>query len=347
MKLSEFDYRLPKELIAQEGLSKRDESRLLVLKPDGAREHGHFRDILTLLKKGDLLICNDTRVFPARLIGHKETGGKIDCLLLHSPLNSNHSENIHEGFLRGPKIKPGISLNFSLPNGQPQDKILKAKVLEKVKGTLFKIEFENPDQISSFAILPTPPYIKKPLSEQDRYQTVYSQKAHSLAAPTAGLHFTPDLMEEMKKRGIEFVFLTLHIGIGTFAPIRAEEIENWKMHPEHFTILPETAQKINDALNSGRRVFAVGTSTVRTLESVTENGRVSPQEGWTDLFIYPSYKFKFPYSGMITNFHLPQSTLLLLVCALAGKEKIFSAYEEAIREKYRFFSLGDAMFLLQ
>lgn len=339
MKLSEFDYFLPKELIAQEGLSKRDESRLLVLYPSGKREHLFFRDLSKLLKPGDLLILNDTKVVRAKLLGRKESGGKVDCLLLPDPPSS---DGIREVLLRGSKIKAGTKIVF-----QGENKKLHAQVLEKVSDAQYKIEFEDPALVEEFAELPLPPYIKKEQKDPARYQTIYARKTGSLAAPTAGLHFTQELMDELISNGIDLVYLTLHIGIGTFAPIRSEIVENWKMHSEYFQISDESAKKINEAMKNKKRIFVCGTTIVRVLESTFQEGKILATDGWTELFIYPGYKFHFPYAGLLTNFHLPKSTLLLLVCAFAGKERIFSAYQEAVEKRYRFYSFGDAMMLLR
>lgn len=337
MKLSEFDYFLPKELIAQEGLPKRDESRLLVLYPSGKMEHLFFKDLPRLLNAGDLLVLNDTRVASAKLLGRKASGGKVDCLLLAA---SSPLDEIKEVLLRGSKIKVGTKIIFQ--NGE---KNVCAEVVEKVVGARFKVRFNEPSLVESIAELPLPPYIKKRQSDPSRYQTVYAVNLGSLAAPTAGLHFTPELMEQLKSKGVAFVTITLHIGIGTFAPIRTENVEDWKLHSEYFQIAEDSAKKINEALKNKKRIFAVGTTVVRTLESAYGEEELSAGEGWTDLFIFPGYKFRFPISGLLTNFHLPKSSLLLLVCAFAGKEKIFSAYQEAINQKYRFYSFGDAMLI--
>lgn len=358
MKLSEFDYTLPKELIAQEGLSKRDEARLMILHQDGSREDSFVKRLPELLHPGDLLILNDTKVLPAKLLGRKETGGKVDCLLLPQSSSAQSLSNIHNRFrevlLRGSRIKPGLRINFYSHEDPADKKRLQAKVIEKMNGALFRVEFSDAEMVEAFAQIPLPPYIKRPLSKPDRYQTIYSKKEGSLAAPTAGLHFTPDLMEKLRTQGIEFAFLTLHIDLGTFAPIRTENLEDWKMHSEHYRLSQETADKINAAIESKRRIFPVGTTTVRALESAAREGRVREGTGETNIFIYPPYQFKLPYSGLLTNFHLPKSTLLLLVSAfaesrqpnaLSGREQILSAYQEAIEKKYRFYSFGDAMLL--
>lgn len=344
MKLSDFDYHLPKELIAQEGLAEREKARLFALHKDGHYEHRQFKNIFEYFQKGDLLILNNTRVSKAKLIGKKETGGKVDCLVLPDQNGSEKKESkVREVLARGNNIKKGTVIVFQSKNGKAE---LTGKVIEKIKGARCRIEFSNPSAISSFGEVPLPPYIKKTLPDSDRYQTVFSKEEGSLAAPTAGLHFTTELMNNLKSRGVELAFLTLHVGIGTFAPIQTENLDDWKMHPEYFQINKENAEIINGAIKSKRRIFAVGTTTIRTLESLMRNEPIKAQEGWTDIFIYPGYKFKFPYSGMVTNFHLPKSTLILLVSALVGRERILSAYEEAIRQKYRFYSLGDGMLIL-
>ncbi len=349
MLLSEFDYPLPKELIAQEGLPNREDAKLLVLGTDGAREHRQIKNLPDYFRKGDLLIVNNTRVAKAKLIGKKETGGKVDCLVLPR-LNGSASDTspVRDALIRGSNIKPGMTLIFPINpsgDGSKSGAELKAKVVENTKGAQYKIEFDRPDQIEAAGELPIPPYIKKKMEDQSRYQTVYSKIQGSLAAPTAGLHFTPELMKQLEDKGVEFAYLTLHVGIGTFAPIRVDTVEEWKMHPEYFDVTPETAAKINAAIEAGRRCFAVGTTSIRTLESATQNGRVAVGSGWTDIYIYPGHRFAFPYAGALTNFHLPESTLLLLACAFAGKEWLMDAYKEAIEKRYRFFSLGDGMLI--
>lgn len=340
MLLSDFDYHLPPERIAHEGLARRDEARLLVLNPDGTRSHRQVKDLPEYLRSGDLVIVNDTRVAPAKLIGKKESGGKIDCLLLPESAPGDSPARVREALLRGSKIRPGLKLVF-----ESRGATLRATVLEKLEGARFRVEWDRPEKIEDFARLPLPPYIKKELAEPERYQTVYSREAGSLAAPTAGLHFTPELMKRLEGSGVEFVRLTLHIGIGTFAPIRTESLDEWKMHPEYYKVSPEAAEKINRALESGRRCFCVGTTTVRTLETVTRGGRVKAGEGWTDLFIFPGHRFEFPYAGLLTNFHLPKSTLVILVSALAGRERLLDAYRQAVEKGYRFYSLGDSMLI--
>jgi len=349
MILSDFSYHLPPELIAQEGSAKRDGSRLLVLHPDDRRENLSFDKLAKFLKKGDLLVLNNSRVVQAKLIGKKESGGKIDCLLIprshsHGPA-LNMSTKIHEAFLRGSNIRPGVNMVFSNPKKPGNDKVLHAKVIGKGEGARFTIEFDDPSLLDSFAELPLPPYIKKPLEIQERYQNVYSKTDGSLASPTAGLHFTDAMIKKLQKKGVEFAYVTLHIGTSTFSPIRTEDYWNWKLDPEYYRISEETAAAINKAIKSKRRIIAVGTTSVRTLESSFVDGAVQAGENWTDIFIYPGYEFKFPYAALLTNFHLPKSSLLLLVCAFRGKEAMLTAYVEAVAEKYRFYSLGDSMFI--
>ncbi len=339
LKLSDFNYHLPPELIAQEGLPQRDRARLMVLKGE-AVEHRNMNELPEIFGKGDLLVLNDTRVFKAKLIGKKETGGKVDCLIL----DPSGEGPMREVFLRGSGMRPGGKLHFTGKSGVS----LTAEIQEKLEGAKYRVAFSDPLLIASCATLPLPPYIKKTLKEEERYQTVYSKEEGSLAAPTAGLHFTPELMEKLKSRGVDFAYLTLHVGIGTFAPIRAENFQVWKIHDEQFSVSRPAAEKINQALDAGRRVFAVGTTSVRTLEACADaKGRIKPQAGSTSLFIYPGTAFKIKLAGLLTNFHLPKSSLLLLTCAIAGTEKILAAYREAVREKYRFYSLGDAMLILK
>lgn len=350
MNLSDFDYLLPKELIAQEGLKERENARLMVVYPDNKRKDHFVKELPCFLKKGDLLVLNDTRVLATKLIGQKETGGKIDCLLLpdfySKEPKADFSTGQKEALIRGPKIRAGTKLKF-FPNQDPTDtRVLNATVIEKIKGTCFRLNFDDPKLIPLCAIVPLPPYIKKKLEEPERYQTIYGKNEGALAAPTAGLHFTPKLMEKLEKLGVEFVFLTLHIGLGTFAPIHTEKLEEWQMHPEYYKVNEFASQKINQAISSKKRIFAVGTTTVRTLESCFNGKSLEAKEGWTNIFIVPGYNFKFPYAGLLTNFHLPKSSLILLASAFMGKEKLLEAYQEAINKKYRFYSFGDAMLIL-
>jgi len=340
MKVSDFYYDLPEELIAQEPVKERSMSRLLVLdKLSGEIEHRIFKDIVEYLNKGDCLVLNDTRVIPARLLGEKEgTGGKIEFLLI-----KNIEGNIWEVILRpGKKAKPGAKFVFG--NGE-----LKAEVLEVTEGgnRLVKFEYNGifHQILDKVGIIPLPPYITKKLQDPGRYQTVYSRHDGSAAAPTAGLHFTNELLDEVKNKGVNIAYVTLHVGLGTFRPVKVEDISEHKMHSEYYSINEEASQKINEAKKSGYRVIAVGTTSCRVLETVSNSeGLVKPSSGWTDIFIYPGYKFKV-VDALITNFHLPESTLIMLTSALAGKDNIMKAYKLAVKEKYRFFSFGDAMFI--
>ena len=339
MELSEFNYYLPEELIAQTPIDKRDESRLMVLdRKTGEIEHKVFKDIIDYLRPGDCLVRNNTKVIPARLYGKKDTGANVEFVLL-----KNLEGDIWEAMVRpGNKLHKGAKVIFG--NG-----ILQAEILEtlqdgprKVKFTYEGIFNEILDQIG---LMPLPPYIHESLKDNDRYQTVYAKYEGSAAAPTAGLHFTKELLNEIEKKGIQIANVTLHVGIGTFRPVKEKNIEDHHMHTEHYYIKKEDAEKINSAKLSGNRVIAVGTTSCRTLETVADDkGLVKECEGDTGIYIYPGYKFKC-LDGLITNFHLPESTLLMLVSALAGKDHIMKAYEEAVREKYRFFSFGDAMFI--
>ena len=339
MKTDDFDFYLPENLIAQTPLDKRDSSRMLVLdKETGNIEHKHFSDIIDYLTDNDVLVLNDTKVIPARLYGTKEdTGAVIEILMLKDIGN-----NIWECLVKPAKrVKLGSVVNFS-------DK-LKAKCVYVGEEGIRHFEliydgilYEILDELGE---MPLPPYIHESLKEKDRYQTVYAKYDGSAAAPTAGLHFTEELLEKVKAKGVEIANVTLHVGIGTFRPVKEDEVEKHDMHSEHFYIKQEDADKINKAKREGKRVISVGTTSCRVLESVAdENGFVREIEGDTKIFIYPGYKFKC-LDALITNFHLPQSTLLMLVSALADRDFILEAYEEAVKEKYRFFSFGDAMFI--
>lgn len=339
VKVSDFKYNLPEELIAQTPIEKRDTSRLMVLnKSKKTIEHKIFRDILDYLEPGDVLVRNNTKVLPARLYGKKETGANVEFLLLN-----NIEGDIWECIVRpGNKLHVGTNVIFG-------EKLLKAKILEIMPGGTRKVEFEYQgifnEILEQIGLMPLPPYIHEELKEKDRYQTVYAKYDGSAAAPTAGLHFTPELLEKIKEKGVEIANVTLHVGIGTFRPVKEETVENHQMHSEHFYIKQEDADKINKAKKNGKKVIAVGTTSCRVLESIAnEKGEVQATEGDTQIFIYPGYKFKC-LDALITNFHLPESTLLMLVSALAGREYIMEAYEEAVKEKYRFFSFGDAMFI--
>jgi S-adenosylmethionine:tRNA ribosyltransferase-isomerase len=340
LKVKDFYFDLPHELIAQHPLQKRDESKLMVVnKTNGEIEHKRFKDIIEYLNKGDCLVLNDTRVLPARLIGVKEeTGGKMEFLLLKR-IDVNHWETL---------VKPGkkakIGTVFIFGDGQ-----LKAEVMSVSEGgtRIVRFEFEGifEEVLDRLGEMPLPPYITEKLEDKERYQTVFSREVGSAAAPTAGLHFTEELLGEIKAKGVEIAFVTLHIGLGTFRPVKAETVEEHQMHSEYYMLSLETAEVINSAKENGGRIIAVGTTSNRTLESIAdENGKVQEKSGWTDIFIYPGYKFKI-VDAIITNFHLPESTLIMLVSAFAGQDLIMSAYEMAVKEKYRFFSFGDAMFL--
>ena len=340
MNVSDFYYDLPEELIAQTPIEKRDESRLMVLdRGKQTIEHKTFKDIIDYLEPGDCLVRNNTKVIPARLYGKKSTGAKIEFLLL------NRIEgDIWECIVRpGHKLKPGTEVEFG-------DGILKAKVLDVMEGGTRKVEFKYEgifnEILDKIGLMPLPPYIHESLKNNDRYQTVYAKYEGSAAAPTAGLHFTPELFEKIKEKGIEVANVTLHVGIGTFRPVKVENVEEHHMHSEHFYIKQEDVDKINNAKKNGKRVIAVGTTSCRVLETIAdENGMVKPTEGDTQIFIYPGYKYKC-LDGLVTNFHLPESTLIMLVSALAGRDYIMKAYNEAVKERYRFFSFGDAMLIL-
>ena len=339
MKVSEFNYQLPEELIAQTPLEKRDESRLMILdRSNETIEHHIFRDIIDYLEPGDCLVRNNTKVIPARIYGKKETGAKVEFLLLN-----NIESDIWETIVRpGNKLHVGTKVIFG-------DGILEAKILEVLPGGTRKVEFKYQgifnEILDKIGIMPLSPYIHETLKEKDRYQTVYAKYDGSAAAPTAGLHFTSELLKKIEQKGVKIANVTLHVGIGTFRPVKEETIEEHEMHSEHYYIKEEDAKKINQSKKEGKRVIAVGTTSCRVLETIAdENGMVRETSGDTKIFIYPGYKFKC-LDGLITNFHLPQSTLLMLVSALAGKEYILKAYNEAIKEKYRFFSFGDAMFI--
>ena len=339
MKVSDFNYNLPEELIAQTPIKKRDESRLMVLDKENKKiEHKIFKDILEYLKPGDVLVRNNTKVLPARIYGKKDTGANVEFLLL-----KNIEGDIWETIVRpGNKLRVGTNVIFG-------DGKLNAEILDILPGGTRKVKFTYNgifnEILDEIGLMPLPPYIHEQLEEKDRYQTVYAKHQGSAAAPTAGLHFTDELLEKLKEKGIEIANVTLHVGIGTFRPVKEETIEAHQMHSEHFYIKKEDVEKINNAKKEGRRVIAVGTTSCRVLESIAdENGQVKEVETDTEIFIYPGYKFKC-IDGLITNFHLPQSTLIMLVSAFAGKDFVFEAYKQAVEEKYRFFSFGDAMFI--
>jgi len=340
MKRQDFYYELPEELIAQDPLEDRAGSRLLVLdKKSGAVSHHTFREITGYLEAGDCLVINDTKVIPARLIGAKEgTGAKIEILLLKRKEN-----NIWETLVKpGKKAKTGARISFG-------DGLLTGEVvgIAEEGNRLIQFTYDGifEEILDRLGQMPLPPYITHQLEDKNRYQTVYAKHTGSAAAPTAGLHFTPELLEEIEKKGVNIARVTLHVGLGTFRPVKAEEITDHHMHAEFYQIDEEAAEKINRAKESGHRVICVGTTSCRTIESAAdEKGRLRACSGWTEIFIYPGYRFK-ALDALITNFHLPESTLIMLVSALAGRENVLSAYKEAVREQYRFFSFGDAMFI--
>lgn len=341
MKVGDFDFFLPEELIAQHPLQERDNSRLLVLnKETGDIEHKEFTDLPGFLKAGDVLVINNTRVIPARLFGVKDqTGAKIEVVLL----TLTGEKDCWEALVRpGKKVKPGTKIVFG-------EGLLKAKVLETTPsgGRILRFSYQGifNEILDQLGQMPLPPYIHATLEDKERYQTVYSKHQGSAAAPTAGLHFTPRLLEELTDQGVEIVEILLHVGLGTFRPVKVENITEHQMHPEFYSVSPKAAQRLNKAISEGRRIIAVGTTSTRTLESTYKNGVVEAGQGWTEIFIYPGYNYKV-VDGLITNFHLPKSTLIMLVSALAGREKVLKAYQEAIEQRYRFFSFGDAMLIL-
>ncbi len=339
MKTSDFDFQLPEELIAQTPLERRDASRLLTLdKTTGAVGHHHFYELPQFLRPGDCLVLNDSRVLPARLIGHRPTGGVCEVLLL-----VDRGDNLWECLVRpGRKLKPGAQVIFG--DGQLTATV-EAELDDGKRTVRFHYRGIFLEILEQLGKMPLPPYIKAELEDQERYQTVYSKVVGSAAAPTAGLHFTPELLEQVQNLGVKVCCVTLHVGLGTFRPVKAEEITDHEMHSEFCQISGETAAIINETKQGGGRVICVGTTSCRTIESfAAEDGTMSERSGWTNIFIYPGYKFKV-LDALITNFHLPQSTLIMLVSALAGREHVLAAYEEAVREKYRFFSFGDAMFI--
>ncbi len=339
MNKSDFDFYLPEELIAQTPLEKRDTSRLLHLdKQTGEIEHKHFYDIKQYLHEGDCLVLNDSRVLPARLIGARPTGGTVELVLLRD-LGDNRWECLSRP---GRKTKPGQELVFG--NGE-----LTAVVEEVTLGgnRIVKFSYEGIflEILERLGKMPLPPYIKEELQDSERYQTVYSKELGSAAAPTAGLHFTKELLAEIADMGVKICYVTLHVGLGTFRPVKADKIEDHEMHSEFCIVPEETAETVNAVKRAGGRVIAVGTTSCRTLESfTTEDGTLQATSGWTNIFIYPGYKFKC-IDALITNFHLPESTLIMLVSALAGRENILNAYNTAVKERYRFFSFGDAMMI--
>ena len=341
MKTSDFYYELPQELIAQDPLEDRSSSRLMHLSlADGSIEHLHFRDILRYLKPGDCLVINDTKVIPARLYGQKtDTGAGIEILLL-----KRREKDVWECLVKpGKKARPGARISFG-------DGLLTGEITEIIEegNRLIRFTYEGifEEILDQLGEMPLPPYITHKLQDKNRYQTVYAKHDGSAAAPTAGLHFTKELLEQVKAQGVQIAHVTLHVGLGTFRPVKVDDVEKHHMHSEYYVVEEDQARLINETKKNGGRVIAVGTTSCRTLESAaTEDGNLEPGSGWTQIFIYPGYQFQM-IDGLITNFHLPESTLLMLVSALAGKEHILKAYEEAVKERYRFFSFGDAMLII-
>ncbi|MCJ7839920.1 tRNA preQ1(34) S-adenosylmethionine ribosyltransferase-isomerase QueA [Lederbergia sp. NSJ-179] len=342
MKLDQFDFDLPEELIAQVPLENRASSRLMVLdKQTGEIQHEIFSDIMKHLQKGDCLVLNDTKVLPARLFGVKlDTSAKVEVLLLKQ-LNGDQWETLVKPAKR---LKKGMALSFG-------DGGLKAVCLDELDhgGRVLEFQYDGIfyEVLDQLGKMPLPPYIKTQLEDQDRYQTVYAKERGSAAAPTAGLHFTEELLREIREKGIHIAYITLHVGLGTFRPVNVEEIEEHDMHAEFYRMSKETAELLNRTRAQGGRIISVGTTSTRTLETIASanNGSFTEANGWTDIFIYPGYEFR-AIDGMITNFHLPKSTLIMLVSALAGREHVLHAYQVAVQEKYRFFSFGDAMLLI-
>lgn len=340
MKTSDFYYELPKELIAQTPVEPRDSSRLMVLNRETEEiEHRHFYDILDYLNEGDLLVCNDSRVLPARIFGVKETGARVEFLLLKQ-IGGNRWETLCKP---GKKAREGAEFIFG-------DGIMKAKIAGVTEDGNRIVDFDCNENffaaLDKIGQMPLPPYITEELKDRERYQTVYSHELGSAAAPTAGLHFTEELMEKLRAKGVNIAYITLHVGLGTFRPVKVDDVTKHKMHSEHYEIPEETARLINQTKQNGKRVIAVGTTSCRTLESVASfYGEIKPCDGFTDIFIYPGYEFKV-LDGLITNFHLPESTLIMLVSAFAGYDNIMNAYKTAVEEKYRFFSFGDAMLII-
>jgi S-adenosylmethionine:tRNA ribosyltransferase-isomerase len=340
LKVSDFDFYLPDELIAQHPMEKRDEARLMVLdKKSGDIEHKVFRDVIDYLDEGDCLVLNDTRVLPARLFGTKEgSGGKMEFLLL-----KRREKDLWETLVK-PGKRAQAGARFVFGSGE-----LKAEVVSMGEegSRIVRFEYEGifEEVLDRLGHMPLPPYIKETLEDKEMYQTVYSREQGSAAAPTAGLHFTGELLEKIEEKGVKLAFLTLHVGLGTFRPMKTENIDEHVMHSEYYSLSKESADTINSCKENGKKIIAVGTTSTRTLETIGgEDGRVREQSGWTDIFIYPGYRFRI-VDALITNFHLPKSTLLMLVSALSSRDKIMKAYETAVKEKYRFFSFGDAMFI--
>jgi len=342
LRTEDFSYYLPSELIAQEPLKQRDKSRMLVLKKDtGKIEHFHFKSLPLYLNEGDVIVLNDTRVIPARLKGvKKDTGGKVELLLLHPIEGEEKWEALCSP---GKKVPPGAVLSFG--SGE-----LEANVMDRTTsgGRIVNFTSSKPLREILYALgeVPLPPYIKKALDSKERYQTIYAQKEGSVAAPTAGLHFTPNLLEKLESRGIKIAYLTLHVGLDTFRPLNSNYVEEHEIHSEYFELPAKTADTINHAREKGNRIVAVGTTCCRVLETLgDEYGKVRKERGETNLFIYPGHSFKV-VDAMVTNFHLPRSTVLVMICAFGGTEEVLAAYREAVKERYRFYSFGDAMLIL-
>lgn len=341
MKLSDFDFDLPEELIAQRPVEPRDSSRLLVIdRQGGAPQHRHFRDLIHYLRPGDAIVVNETRVLPARLMGQREgSGGAIEVLLLKR-LEQDRWETLVKP---GKKARPGQRIIFG--EGKLVGTVLDTT---EVGGRVVEFSYEGlfENVLDELGEMPLPPYIHEQVEDPERYQTVYAKERGSAAAPTAGLHFTPELLAQIEAKGVSLHKILLHVGLGTFRPVQVEDVLAHKMHAEFYTVTPATAAALNQVRAGGGRIFAVGTTSVRTLETVTTpEGEIRAGEGWTDIFIYPGYRFR-AVDAMITNFHLPKSTLLMLISAFAGRELVMAGYAEAVRERYRFFSFGDAMLIL-
>ena len=339
MKTSDFNFELPEELIAQTPLERRDGSRLLTLnKKTGETSHKHFYDLPSMLRPGDCLVLNNSRVLPARLLGRRSGGGACELLLL-----IDRGDKVWECLVRpGKKLRTGARVTFG-------DGELTAEIVGEIEGgnRLVRFEYEGIflEVLERLGKMPLPPYIREELQDGERYQTVYSLVVGSAAAPTAGLHFTEELLEQVESMGVKVCYVTLHVGLGTFRPVKADNLDDHEMHSEYCVIPQETADIINQTKREGGRVICVGTTSCRTIESwANEDGTMEAKAGWTNIFIYPGYRFKV-LDALVTNFHLPESTLIMLVSALAGRENVLAAYEEAVRERYRFFSFGDAMFI--
>ncbi|MBC8061997.1 MAG: tRNA preQ1(34) S-adenosylmethionine ribosyltransferase-isomerase QueA [Clostridiaceae bacterium] len=340
MQVQDFNYDLPEELIAQHPMEKRDECRLMVLdKETGDLEHKKFKDILDYFVSGDCLVLNDTRVLPARLLGVKEgSGGKMEFLLLKR-IDTNKWE-----ILVKPGKKARVGSRFTFGNGELKAEVISIEA-EGNRIVVFEYQGIFEEVLDRLGQMPLPPYITEKLEDKEQYQTVYSKEKGSAAAPTAGLHFTKELLDKISDKGVKIVFLTLHVGLGTFRPVKVEKIEEHHMHSEFYILSKEAAETINEVKVKGGRIISVGTTSTRTLETIADdNGFLKEQSGWTEIFIFPGYKYKV-VDALITNFHLPESTLLMLVSALSSRDNIMWAYEAAVREKYRFFSFGDAMFI--